>query len=147
MSVITMFQQSPTKHLCPLIMALGFMQHLSACCSCTLKCCLQWESRVNFRTGTVGFDNQIASKMAHALAHSSDSHARALGLNLCQSFRGHPPPSVFNQYVDLAVLALNSNHRGFASRVTMNVRQTFLHQPEYKEFHLGRKSSEVIGHL
>src|SRR6266550_175976 len=46
------------------------------------NCRLQWESCVNFRAGTVGFDNQIATKMAHALAHSSDSHSRALRLNL-----------------------------------------------------------------
>ena len=85
--------------------------------------------------------------MAHALAHSADSHSSALRLNLSQSFRGHSPSLVFNLYVDIVFCALNSNQRGFASRVTMNVRQAFLNKPEYNEFHFGRKSSEVIGDL
>ena len=110
--------------------------HLVSCCTLLHvplvrgKCCLQWERRVNFRAGTVGFNNQIAAKMAHAFAHSSDSHSRALGLNLSQSFLRHTPSMVFNLYVDIAFLTLNSNPRGFASRVTMNVGQAFLHQPE-----------------
>ena len=97
--------------------------------------------------GTVGFDNQIAAKMAHALAHSSDSHSRALGLNFSQSFRGHSLSLVLNLYLDIALFALNSNQRGFASRVTMNVCQAFLDKPEYEEFHFGRQSSEVVGNL
>ncbi len=85
--------------------------------------------------------------MAHALAHSSDSDSRPLGLNLRESFRGHSLSVVFNLYADTAFFALNPNHGGFASRVTMNVCQAFLHQPEYEQFHLGWKSSEVIGNL
>jgi hypothetical protein len=54
---------------------------------------------------------------------------------------------VLNLYVDTAFFTLNSYQRGFASRVTMNVCQAFLHKPEYEEFHFGRKSSEVIGNL
>ena len=69
-------------------------------------------------------------KMAHALAHSSDSHSRALGLNLSQSFWGHSTSMVFNLYVDAVFFALKLNQRGFASRVTMDVRQTFLNKSE-----------------
>ena len=68
--------------------------------------------------------------MADALAHSCDSHSRAVGLNFSESFRGHSIPLVFNLYVDPVPFALRSNQRGFASRVTMNVCQTFLHRSE-----------------
>jgi hypothetical protein len=94
---------------------------------------------VNPRTGTVGFDNQIAAKMAHALAHSSDSHSRAIGLNLGKSFRGHSISLVLDHYADSVFFTLNSNQSCFASRVTMNICQAFLHKSEYEEFHLGRK--------
>jgi hypothetical protein len=60
--------------------------------------------------------------MAHALAHPSDSHSRAFGLNLAESFRGHSLPLVFNFYPDGVLFALNSNGSGFAPRVTMDVR-------------------------
>jgi hypothetical protein len=85
--------------------------------------------------------------MAHALAHSSDSHSSALGLNRSQSFRGHAPSPVFNLYVDSVFFALNSNQRNLASRVTMDVCQAFLHKAEYYEFHFGWESSEIIRNL
>jgi len=68
--------------------------------------------------------------MADALAHSCDSHSRAVGLNFSESFRGHSIPLVFNLYVEPVPFALKSNQRGFASRVTVNVCQTFLHRSE-----------------
>ena len=71
--------------------------------------------------------------MEHALAHSSDSYSRALGLNLSQSFRGHSTSMVLNLYVDAVFFALQLNQRGLASRVTMDVRQTFLNKSEYEE--------------
>jgi hypothetical protein len=37
---------------------------------------------------------------------------------------------VFNLYVDAVFFALKLNQRGFASRVTMDVRQTFLNKSE-----------------
>ncbi len=111
------------------------------------KRCLQWKSRVDFRTGTVGFDNQIAAKMAHTLAHSPDAHSRALGLNRSQSFRRHSLSLVFNLYVDRVLFAIKSNERSLAFRVTMNVCQAFLHKAEYDEFHFGGKSSEIVRNL
>ena len=68
--------------------------------------------------------------MADALAHSCDSHSRAVGLNFSESFRGHSIPLVFNLLCGPCPFALKSNQRGFASRVTMNVCQTFLHRSE-----------------
>ena len=85
--------------------------------------------------------------MAHALAHSSESHPRALGLNLSESFRGHPLSLVFNPYMDLGFFALNPNHGALAFRVTMNVCQGFLDKPEYQKFHVGWESSEIISNL
>ena len=85
--------------------------------------------------------------MAQALAHSSDSHSRALGLNLSQSFRRYSASLVFNLYLDIVPFALNPNQRGFASRVTMNVRQAFLNKSENEEFHFRGKSSELFGNL
>src|SRR5450755_4866070 len=85
--------------------------------------------------------------MAHALTHSSDSHSRALRLNRSQSFRGHSSSAVFNLYADSVFFALNSNQRGLASGVAMNVGQAFLHQAEYDDFHFGWESSEIIGNL
>ena len=38
-----------------------------------------------------------------------------------------------------------SNGCGLAFRVTMNVCQALLHQPEYEEFHFRRKPSKVVG--
>jgi hypothetical protein len=58
--------------------------------------------------------------MARALVHPSDSHSRAVGLNLSESFRGHPPSLVFNRYVDGFFFSLNSNQSGFAFPVTMD---------------------------
>jgi len=85
--------------------------------------------------------------MAHALAHSSDSHSRALGLNRSQPFRGHSLSPVFNLYADSVFFALNSDQGGLASGVTMNVGQTFLHQTEYDDFHFGWESAEMIRNL
>jgi hypothetical protein len=59
--------------------------------------------------------------MAYALAHSFDSHSRALGLNLSQSFWRHSTSTVFNLHVDAVFFALKLNQRGFASRVAMDV--------------------------
>src|ERR1700722_16279340 len=85
--------------------------------------------------------------MADTLAHSPDSQSRASGFDLSQPFRGHPPALVFNRHTDHAVFTLDPDQRGFASRMTMNVGQAFLHQPEYEEFHFGGESAEVIGNL
>src|SRR5580704_9098141 len=85
--------------------------------------------------------------MPHALAHSSYSNSSALGLNRSQPFRGHSLPLVFNLYADSVSFALNSNQRNFASRVTMNVCQAFLHQAEYDEFHFRWESSEILRNL
>src|ERR1700733_4654446 len=82
-------------------------------------------------------------KMAHALAHSPDSHSRTLGLNLSQPFRGHSTSVVFNLYEDVVFFALKLNQRGFASRVTMDVCQTFLNKSENEQFHFGWKFSEI----
>jgi hypothetical protein len=49
--------------------------------------------------------------------------------------------------VDSVFFALDSNQRNLASRVTMNVGQTFLHQAEYDEFHFGWEASQVLGNL
>jgi len=86
-------------------------------------------------------------EMAYTLAHSSDSHSRALRLNLSQSFRGHSTSMVFNLYVDAVFFALKLNQRGFASRVTMDVGQAFLNKSENEQFHFGWKSSEIFGNL
>jgi hypothetical protein len=85
--------------------------------------------------------------MADALAHSSDSHSGALGLNRSQSFRGNSSSLVFNLNVDGVFFALNPNLRSLAPRVTMNVGQAFLHKAEYNEFHLGWESPEIVRNL
>src|ERR1700722_4870989 len=85
--------------------------------------------------------------MAHTLAHSSDSHSRAVGLNRGQPSRGHSPSLVFHLYVNSVFFSRNSNQRNLASRVTMNVCQAFLHQAEYNDFHFGWESSEIVGNL
>src|SRR4051794_16651150 len=85
--------------------------------------------------------------MADALAHSADANSRALGLNRSQSFRGHSSSVVFHHYADSVFFTLNSNQRGLASGVTMNVGQAFLHQAEYNELHFRGESSEIIRDL
>ena len=54
---------------------------------------------------------------------------------------------VFDLYVDAVFFALKLNQSGFASRVTMDVRQAFLNKSENEQFHLGWESSEIVGNL
>jgi hypothetical protein len=67
-------------------------------------------------------------QMAGALAHSCDSHSRAVGLNFSESFRGHSIALVFNLYVDPVPFALKSNNglRSLFSRVCMPTERTVL---------------------
>ena len=106
---------------------------------------LQWDGSVNPRTRTVGFDNQIAMKMADAFTHSSDADSGALGLNLSQPLRGHPHSLVLNRHANVLSFPRNFNLSSFASRVTMNVCQALLHQSKYQKFHFRWKSSKVVG--
>ena len=107
--------------------------------------CFQWDRSINTRAGTVGFNRQIAVKLAQALPHSPDAYSGAGRLNLSKSLRGHPCSLVLNRHADAFCFPRDFYLSGFASRVTMNVRQTLLHQSEYQNLHFRRKSSKVAG--
>jgi hypothetical protein len=82
---------------------------------------IRWESSGNLCTESVRLDSQFAMELAHALPHSSDPDADPPGLNLSKSFLRHSLPMILNFHTNLVRFASNTDQRGFASRMAMDV--------------------------
>ena len=59
--------------------------------------------------------------LPYALAHSPDSDTSPLGLNLSNSLLRHSPAVILNLHMDIVRFAANSDQRGLASRVSVDV--------------------------
>src|SRR4029077_13786713 len=82
---------------------------------------IRWESSENLCAESVRLDSQFAMELAHAFAHSSDPDADPPGLNLSKSFLRQSLAVILNFHTNLVRFASNSDQRGFASRMAMDV--------------------------
>jgi hypothetical protein len=83
--------------------------------------CLSWKNSDNPCAESIRLDSQFAMDLANTLPHSPDSNASPLGPDLSKSFLRHSPPVIRNLHMNLVRFAGNTDYRGFASRMTMNV--------------------------
>src|ERR1700677_546645 len=103
------------------------------------------KSRGNFRAASGLFNYQLTTRLAYALAHPCDANSDTLGPGPGNPFLRHSLALVLNLQVDSIRLPSKSDLCGLTSCVTMNVRQTFLHETKYGEFQLRGQPFEVLG--
>ena len=68
-------------------------------------------------------------------------------LDLSQVFWRHPLPVILDLNEYLFSFATDPDECGPASRMTMDVGQSFLHQTEYDKFHVGSKPFKIAGNI
>src|ERR1700688_35228 len=85
---------------------------------------------------------QSSAQLPQALSHAAKSEARSGHLPLF--FFRNASSKVPNLNGAVVAFLLNTNDCGGASRVTVNVRQTFLNDTEDSDFHFRRQAAEIV---
>src|SRR5580700_2263541 len=81
--------------------------------------------------------------LPHALSHSPDPDPDSLGLHLYQSFLRNSLTVILNLHMNLIGLSRNTDYGHFATRMAMDVCQTFLYETKYGQFYLRGKPFKV----
>ena len=82
--------------------------------------------------------------MANALAHSADPHARPLCLNSGQLFRAYPLTFILDPEANRLAISRKRNPRRFALRVSVDIRQAFLHDAKDRQLQVAREPSKIF---
>lgn len=90
---------------------------------------------------------QIATELMQALPHAAKTDAGSTRTQLQLLFQRYTLTCVLNLDDDAAIFFTNRYLRGIAFGMTMNIRETFLHQPENGNFHLVGHARELRRNL
>src|SRR6266853_3181212 len=93
----------------------------------------------------IRIDFQRATKLAKSFPHPADSNSRRTRRQEYQFFVGRYAFTVilyFNS--NLAVRGNNADGRAWAFRMTMDVCETFLHQPKDRRLHISRQAGKIL---
>src|SRR6267154_2718109 len=89
-------------------------------------------------------DLELPAELPDAFAHPRNAHTHH---RICAVLRSNSAPAIAHFQYDVGIFRKYLHAGDLTSRVPVNVRQAFLQDAKYREFHLVRKFGNICRHI